>query len=116
MEGKSEYVSPAVAKDLLETQGRSYRTTLHIFGEDMKQELWTIREDVEDFKVSLQFSQGEIQDLKKNSTDTKLYVEQLEDRVKFTETSMKDTYDLERRCDDMENKHEYLENGRPTWR
>ena len=53
-----------------------------------------IRKDVEDFKVSLQFSQGEIQDLKKNSTDTKLYVEQLEDRVKFIETSMEDTYDL----------------------
>ena len=73
-----------------------------------------IRKDVEDFKVSLQFSQGEIQDLKKNSTDTKLYVEQLEDQVKFIETSMEDTYDLERRCDDMENKHEYVENGRPT--
>ena len=69
-----------------------------------------IRKDIEDF------SQGEIQDLKKNSTDTKLYVEQLEDPVKFIETSMEDTYDLESRCacDDMENKHEYLENGRPT--
>ena len=97
MEGKSEYVS---------------RTTLQIVVEDMKQELRTIRKDVEDLKVSfsLQFSQGEIQDLKKNSTDTKLYVEQLEDRVKFIEPNMEDTYDLERRCDDMENKHEYLEN------
>ena len=83
---------------------------LQIFVEDMKQELRTIRKDVEDLKVSLQFSQGEIQDLKKNSTDIKLYVEQLEDRVKFVETNMEDTYDLERRCDDMENKHEYLEN------
>ena len=36
--------------------------------------------------------------------------------MKLIETSMEDTYDLERRCDDMENKHEYLENGRPTWR
>ena len=76
----------------------------------MKQELQTIRKDVEDLKVSVQFSQGEIQDLKKNLKDTKLYVEQLEDRVKFIETNMEDTYDLERHCDDMENKHEYLEN------
>ena len=114
MEGKSEYVSLAVVKELLETQDRSCRTTLQIFVEDMKRELPTIRKDVEDLKVSLQYSQGKIQDLKKNSTDTKLYVELLEDRVKFIETNMEDTYDLERRCDDMENKHEFLENSRPT--
>ena len=64
---------------------------LQIFVEDMKQELRTIRKDVEVLKVSLQFSQGEIRDLKKNSTDTKLYVDQLEDRVKFIETNMEDT-------------------------
>ena len=39
MEGKSEYVSLVVVKELFETQDRSYRTTLHIFGEDMKEEL-----------------------------------------------------------------------------
>ena len=89
---------------------------MEIFVEDMKQELRTIHKDVEDLKVSLQFRQGVIRDLKKNSTDTKLYAEQLEDRVKFIETNMEDTYDLERRCDGMENKHEYLENSRPTWR
>ena len=84
MEGKSEYVSLAVVK---EAQDRSYRTTLQIFVQDMKQELRMIRKDVEDLKVSLQFSQGEIQNLKKNSTDDKLYAEQLEDRVKFIETN-----------------------------
>ena len=30
--------------------------------------------------------------------------------MKFIETNMEDTYDLERHCDDMENKHGYLEN------
>ena len=84
MEGKSEYVSLTVVK---EAQDRSYRTTLQIFVQDMKQELRMIRKDVEDLKVSLQFSQGEIQNLKKNSTDDKLYAEQLEDRVKFIETN-----------------------------
>ena len=64
MEGKPEYVSLTVVKELLETQDRSYRTTLHIFVKDMKQELRMIRKDVEDLKVSLQFSQGKIQDLK----------------------------------------------------
>ena len=76
----------------------------------MKQELRTIGKDDEDLKVSLQFSQGEIQYLKKKLTDTELHAEQLEDRVKFIETNMEDTYDLERRCDYMENKHGYLEN------
>ena len=39
LEGKSDYLSLAVVKQLLETQDRSYRTTLQIFVEDMKQEL-----------------------------------------------------------------------------
>ena len=42
--------------------------------EDTKQELQMISKDIEDLKVSLQL--GEIQDLKKNSTDAKLYGEQ----------------------------------------
>ena len=51
-----------------------------------KQELRTIRKDVEELKVSLQLN--EIQDLKKNSTDAiKLYGEQL----KFIETNIEDT-------------------------
>ena len=37
--------------------------------------------------------------------DAKLYGERLEDRVKFIETDMEDTYDLEGRCDDIESKH-----------
>ena len=90
---KSEYVSLTVVKEQLETQDRLYRTTLQIFVEDIKQELRTIRKDFEELKVSLQL--GEIQDLKKNSTDAKLYGEQL----KFIETNIEDTYDLERRCD-----------------
>ena len=60
-----------------ETQDRSYRTTLQIFVEDTKQELRTISKDVEDLNISLQL--GEIQDLKINSTDAKLYGEQLDD-------------------------------------
>ena len=71
-------------KEQLETQDRLYRTTLQTFVEDMKQEL---RKDVEELKVSLQL--GEIQDLKKNSTDAKLYGEQL----KFIETNIEDACD-----------------------
>ena len=93
MGGKSEYVFLAVVKEQLETQDRLYRTKLQTFVEDMKQELRTIRKDVEELKVSLQ--SGEIQDLKKSSTDAKLYGEQL----KFIETNTEDTYDLESRCD-----------------
>ena len=36
--------------------------------------------------------------------------EHLDDRLKFVESNMEDCYNLEKRCDDLEDKHEYLEN------
>ena len=59
MDGKVEYVTLAIVKELLEAQDRSYRTTLQLLMDDMKQEITNLRKDVEDVKISLQFSQGE---------------------------------------------------------
>ena len=45
-----------------------------------------------------------------NSEHTKAKYEHLEDRLKFVESNMEDCYNLEKRCDDLEDKNEYLEN------
>ena len=110
MDSKPEYVTLAIVKELLEGQDRSYRTTLQLLMDDMKQEVRNLRKDFEDVKLSLQFSQGEIDAQKQHSEDTKAKYEHLEDRLKFAESNMEDCYNLEKRCDDLEDKHEYLEN------
>ena len=108
MDGKPEYVILAIVKELLEAQDRSYRTTLQLLMDDMRQEIRNLRKDVQDVKISLQFSQGEIDAQKKQSEDTKAKCEHLDDRLKFVESNMEDYYNLEKRCDDLEDKHEYL--------
>ena len=71
MNGKPEYVTLAIVKEQLEAQDRSYRTTLQLLMDDMKQEISNLRKDVEDVKICLQFNQGEIDTQKKRSEDTK---------------------------------------------
>ena len=110
MDGKPEYVTLAIVKELLEAQDRAYRTTLQLLMDDMKQEIRNLRKDVEDVKLSLQFSQGEIDAQKQQSEDTNAKYEHLEDRLKFVESNMEDCYNLEKQCDDLEDKNEYLEN------
>ena len=97
MDGKPEYVTLAVVKELLEAQGRSYRTILQLLMDDMKQEIRNFRKDVEDVKLSLQFNQGETDAQKKHSEDTKAKYEHLNDRLKFIESNMEDCYNLEKR-------------------
>ena len=71
MDGKPEYVTLAIVKELLEAQDHSCCTTLQLLMDDMKQEIRNLRKDAEDVKISLQFSQGEIDARKKHSEDTK---------------------------------------------
>ena len=110
MDGKPEYVTLAIVKELLEAQDRAYRTTLQLLMDDMKQEIRNLRKDAEDVKLSQQFSQEEIDAQKQHSEDTKAKYGHLEDRLKFVESNMEDCYNLEKRCDDLEDKNEYLEN------
>ena len=67
--------------------------------DDMKQEIRNLRKDVEDVKLTLQFSQGEIDAQKQHSEDTKAKYKHLEDRLKFVESNMGDCYNLEKRYD-----------------
>ena len=69
---KSEFVILNIINEILETQDRAYRNMLQIFMDDMKSEIRILRKDVEDLKVSLQFSQGQIDDLKKVTKEEKI--------------------------------------------
>ena len=110
MEGKSEFVTLDVVKQLLEIQDGTYRNTIKIFLEDIRTETRTIRKDVEALKSSLEFSQGEIDDVKKDVEVEKKKLEHIEDRLKYVESCTEEAYQLEERFDNLELKQEYLEN------
>ena len=71
--GKTEFVTLDILKEMLEIQNRSYRTTVQMLVDDVKSEvkLGSLRKDVDDLKLSLQFTQGQVDDHKKISETTK---------------------------------------------
>ena len=100
----------------MEIQDRTYRSTLQILVNDMKSEIKSVKKDVEELKLSIQFMSSKFEDQKKNIEQKKMIVEQIEDRVKVLESNLSNSsvddeyYDHESRLKDLENKHEYLEN------
>ena len=114
--GKAEYVTLEVLKEMMEIQDRAYRSTLQILVNDMKSEIKSVKRDVEELKLSTQFMSSKFEDQKINIEQRKMKVEQIEDRVKILESNLSNSslddeyYDPESRLEDLENKHEYLEN------
>ena len=114
--GKAEYVTLEVLKEMMEIQDRAYRSTLQILVNDMKSEIKSVKKDVEELKLSTQFMSSKLEDQKNNIEQRKMKVEQIEDRVKILESNLSNSslddeyYDHESRLEDLENKHEYLEN------
>ena len=105
-----------VLKEMMEIQDRAYRSTLQILVNDMKSEIKSVKKDVEELKLSTQFMSSKFEDQKINIEQRKMKVEQIEDRVKILESNLSnssledDYYDYESTLEDLENKHEYLEN------
>ena len=64
-EGKTDFVTLDVLKQMLEIQERSYRSMISLLTDDIKLEVRSLKKDVEDLKVSLQFSQAQFDDHKK---------------------------------------------------
>ena len=114
--GKAEYVTLEVLKEMMEIQDRAYRSTLQILVNDMKSEIKSVKKDVEELKLSTQFMSSKFEDQKNNIEQRKMKVEQIEDRVKILESNLSNSslddeyYDHESRLEDLENKHKYLEN------
>ena len=114
--GKAEYITLEVLKEMMEIQDRAYRSTLQILVNDMKSEIKSVKKDVEELKLSTQFMSSKFEDQKNNIEQRKMKVEQIEDWVKILESNLSNSslddeyYDHESRLKDLENKHEYLEN------
>ena len=112
--GKAEYATLEVLKEMMEIQDRVYRSTLQILVNDMKSEIKSVKKDVEELKLSTQFMSSKFADQKKNIEQRKMKVEQIEDRVKVSESYLSNSlvdneyYDHESRLEDLENKHVYL--------
>ena len=66
--GKQEFVTLAVMKELLDVQARSYKSTFEILFEELKEDVSSLREEVTKLKSSLTFSQGDIDQLKRKPT------------------------------------------------
>ena len=109
-EGKTDFITLDVLKQMLEIQERSYRSMISMLTDDIKLEIRSLKKDVEDLKVSLQFSQAQFDDHKKTVDTVKSKMEEIDDRVKYLESYSEDTYNLENRCEEIEEKQEYLEN------
>ena len=109
-EGKTDFVTSDVLKQMLEIQERSHRSMISMLTDDIKLEVRSLKKDVEDLKVSLQFSQAQFDDHKKIVDTVKSKMEEIDDRVKYLESYSEDTYNLENRCEETEEKQEYLEN------
>ena len=95
---------------MLEIQERSYRSMISVLTNDIKLETKTLKKDVKDLKVSLQFSQAQFDDHKKKVDAVKSKMEEINDRVKYLDSYSEDTYNLENYCEEIEDKQKYLEN------
>ena len=85
-EGKTDFVTLDVLKQMLEIQERSYRSMISLLSDDIKLEVRSLKKDVEDLKVSLQFSQAQFDDHKKTVDTVKSKMEEIDDRVKYLES------------------------------
>ena len=108
--GKTEFFMSDTLKEMLEIQNHSYRTAVLMLVDDVKSEVRSLRKEVHNHKLSLQFTQGQVDDHKKISETTKAKMEEIEDRVKLIEANMDDYYSLETHCEDLEEKQDYSEN------
>ena len=108
--GKTEFVMLDILKEMLEIQNRAYCKAVQMLVDDVKSEVRSLRKDVDDLKLSLQFTQGQVNDHKKISETRKAKMDEIEDRVKLIEANIDDYYSLEAHCEDLEEKQDYLEN------
>ena len=91
----------AYTKELLEIQEKGFKSSLQMFVDTFNAELKAIRSDVNDLKSSLQFSQKDID-------DSKVKISKIESGIVSNVQSLEDA--LQEGLDELEAKHDYLEN------
>ena len=76
-----KYVTIDVVKTLLQSQADAYRSSLLLLIQNVKEEMKSIRQDVDDLKVSLQSSQGKLDEAEKKLDSIDLTVSTHKDNL-----------------------------------
>ena len=97
----AEYVTLSIVRELMETQERAFKQTIELYTNNVREEVKSIRNIVEDLKTSLMFSQKDIDDLKGKIYKTEDKLHSLEDSFARSENEINEIMD----------KQEYLENS-----
>ena len=95
-----DFVTLAVVKTLLESQANAFKAAMEIVVKDVKEEVRTLRNEVKDLTVSLQFTQAKMEESQLDSVT-------LGKTVTHHANNLNDINDF---ADRIEGKLEYLEN------
>eukprot|EP00794_Sanderia_malayensis_P008413 gene8413-9313_t len=98
--GESAVVTIDVVKSLLSVQHESYRSTIQLFMTQMNEEIREVKKDINDLKMSANFTRKEVQELQDKVTGIE----------KNTTKLIQESYDVENEFEILADEHEYLEN------
>ena len=101
---KNEFVTMSILKDMMELQDKGYKFTVKTFTDQIKAEIKEIRKEVEDLKLSVNFVSA-------NHDDFKTQLGKIDDEIRGVYRQVEGlNTNLNDGLEDMEWKHEYLEN------
>ena len=101
---KNEFVTMSILKDMMELQDKAYKFTVKTFTDEIKAEIKEIRKEVEDLKLSVKFVSA-------NHDDFKTQLGKIDDEIRGVYRQVEGlNTNLNDGLEDMEWKHEYLEN------
>ena len=101
---KNEFVTMSILKDMMELQDKAYKFTVKTFTDEIKAEIKEIRKEVEDLKLSVKFVSASHDDFKTQLGKIDDEIRGVYWQVEGLNTNLNDG------LEDMEWKHEYLEN------
>ena len=101
---KNEFVTMSILKDMMELQDKAYKFTVKTFTDEIKAEIKEIRKELEDLKLSVKFVSTSHDDFKTQLGKIDDEIRGVYRQVKGLNTNLTDG------PEDMELKHEYLEN------
>ena len=83
-----EYIALAIFRELMETQERTFKQTIYLYTNCVREEVKSARKTVEDLETSLMFSQKDTDDLKGNIYETEDKLHSLEDSFARSENEV----------------------------
>ena len=101
---KNEFFTMSILKDMMELQDKAYKFTVKTFTDEIKAEIKEIRKEVEELKLFVKFVSASHDDFKTQLGKIDDEIRGVYRQVEGLNTNLNDG------LEDMEWKHEYLEN------